>query len=221
MSTEARFQRLLALAALILLIALGAVLALILDETRITGDALSGRIEAMGVWGPVAVVGLMVLHCFIPFPAELLALAAGAAFGTALGTAVIWVGAMIGAALSFGLARALGRPAVEALLPARHRAALDDWAADQGAVTLLVSRFIPVIAFNLINYAAGLTRVGFWTFAWTTGLGILPLTLVMVHMGAVMAEMSWPMLLGLSAAGIVAIAGLHLLGRRRGWFRRR
>ncbi|MBK0401038.1 TVP38/TMEM64 family protein [Limibaculum sp. M0105] len=221
MSTEARFQRLLALAALILLIALGAILALALDETRITGDALSGRIEAMGVWGPVAVVGLMVLHCFIPFPAELLALAAGAAFGTTLGTAVIWVGAMIGAALSFGLARALGRPAVEALLPARHRAALDDWAADQGAVTLLVSRFIPVIAFNLINYAAGLTRVGFWTFAWTTGLGILPLTLVMVHMGAVMAEMSWPMLLGLSAAGIVAIAGLHLLGRGRGWFRRR
>lgn len=221
MTGEPRFQQRLALAGLFLLVLLGGVLALALDESWIAGGDLSGWIAETGIWGPAAVAGLMVLHCFIPFPAELLALAAGAAFGTLLGTAVIWTGAMIGAALSFCLARLLGRAAVEALLPPRHRAALDEWAADQGAVTLLVSRFIPVIAFNLINYAAGLTRVNFWTFLWTTALGILPLTLLMVHMGAAMSAMSWPLLLSVSAAGIVAIAALHWLGKRRGWFGRR
>ncbi|MDT8344428.1 MAG: TVP38/TMEM64 family protein [Thermohalobaculum sp.] len=210
----------LALAGLGLIVVIGGILALVLDEGWIAGGDLSGWIERLGVWGPLAVAGLMVLHSFVPFPAELLALAAGAAFGTVLGTAVIWSGAMVGAVLSFWLARRLGRAAIETLLPERQRAALDDWTQDQGAVTLLVSRFIPIIAFNLINYAAGLTRVSLWTFVWTTGLGILPLTVLMVHMGAAMSEMSWPLLLAVSAAGIVAIAALHRIGKRRGWFGR-
>lgn len=210
----------LALAGLGVLVVVGGVLAVSLDETWLAGGDLSGWIERLGVWGPIAVAGLMVLHSFVPFPAEFLALAAGAVFGTVLGTVVIWSGAMVGAVLSFGLARWLGRAAVETLLPARHRAALDDWSADQGAATLLVSRFIPVIAFNLINYAAGLTPVSLWTFLWTTGLGILPLTILMVHMGATMAELSWPWLIGVSAAGIVGIAGLHWLAKRYGWLGR-
>jgi len=53
----------------------------------------------------------------------------------------------------------------------------------QGSGTLLFSRFIPVISFNLINYAAGLTNVSWWTFTWATGLGILPLTFLMVLFG--------------------------------------
>ena len=48
---------------------------------------------------------------------------------------------------------------------------------------MLAARFVPVIAFNLINYAAGLTAISWWTFIWTTGLGILPLTVLMVTMG--------------------------------------
>jgi uncharacterized membrane protein YdjX (TVP38/TMEM64 family) len=48
---------------------------------------------------------------------------------------------------------------------------------------LFVSRFVPVISFNLINYAAGLTAISWWTFVWATGLGILPLTFLMVLMG--------------------------------------
>jgi uncharacterized membrane protein YdjX (TVP38/TMEM64 family) len=48
---------------------------------------------------------------------------------------------------------------------------------------LFLSRFVPVISFNLINYAAGLTAISWWTFTWATGLGILPLTFLMVLMG--------------------------------------
>jgi uncharacterized membrane protein YdjX (TVP38/TMEM64 family) len=42
---------------------------------------------------------------------------------------------------------------------------------------------VPVISFNLINYAAGLTAISWWTFTWATALGILPLTVLMVVMG--------------------------------------
>ncbi|MFW5678621.1 MAG: TVP38/TMEM64 family protein, partial [Pseudomonadota bacterium] len=165
-----------AAAGLIALALVGSLLAITLDSGDIDGTLLRGRIDELGPWGPAAIVVLMVIHCFVPFPAEIVALCAGAAFGPVLGTVLVWTGAMLGAALSFGLARHLGRAAVERLLAARYRTALDDWTRDQGAATLLVSRFVPVIAFNLVNYAAGLTRVSWWTFLWTTGVGILPLT---------------------------------------------
>lgn len=165
----------------------------------------------------LAIVALMVVHCFVPFPAEILALCAGAIFGTLVGTALVWTGAMIGAALSFGLARLLGRAAVVRLLSRSQAASLDAWAADQGAVTLLISRFVPIIAFNLINYAAGLTQVSWLTFLWTTAIGILPLTTLMVYLGAAMVALQWEWIFGVSAFGIVVICGGHWLAKRRGW----
>lgn len=210
-------RQLFALAGLVALVLIGGLLAITIDGRAIDGAVLREWIDGLGPWGPAAVVALMVVHCFVPFPAEILALCAGAAFGAFVGTALVWVGAMLGAVLSFALARSLGRAAVERLLVPRQRAALDDWTRDQGAATLLISRFIPVIAFNLINYAAGLTRVSWWTFLWTTGLGILPITFLMVLMGARMTELSWPLLLAVSGVGIVLIASLHWLARRRGW----
>jgi len=123
---------------------------------------------------------------------------------------------MVGASLSFGLARWLGRDAVARVLPARQAAKLDNWAKEQGTVALLVSRLIPVIAFNLINYAAGLTRVGWGTFLWTTAVGIVPLTVLMVWFGAQMRELSWPVLLSVSAAGIAVIVAGHYVRRRSG-----
>jgi len=198
----------LAAAALAGLVGLGFALAWSEMGRSLDPMVLSDRIRDAGMWGGAAVVGLMVLHCFVPFPAEILALCAGAVYGTLLGTILVWVGAMIGAALSFSLARWLGRPFVAAVLSERGQVRLDGWTAEQGAVTLLAARFVPVIAFNLINYAAGLTRVGWGTFLWTTAVGILPLTALMVWMGAAMVHLSWPWLLGLCAAGIaVVVAG--------------
>ena len=149
----------------------------------LSAESVAALIRSWGMSGIAATIGLMVVHSFIPFPGEFVALAAGMIYGPVWGTLITWSGAMLGAFLSFGLARWLGRPFVEAVLAERHRRALDTFTARRGTSALLISRFIPVIAFNLINYAAGLTRVSWLTFAWTTGVGILPLTALMVVMG--------------------------------------
>ena len=67
-----------------------------------------------------------------------------------------------------------------------------------------------MIAFNLINYAAGLSRVGWWTFAWTTGLGILPVTVLMAALGEGFDRLPWTLWLLLAA---VAVGLLLWLGR--------
>lgn len=175
----------------------------------------ASNIADMGAWGKLAIIGMMVAHSFIPFPAEFLALLAGSTYGTVEGTILIWSGAILGASLSFGLTRLFGRPFVEWFLPKRQQAMLNQWADDQGAITLLISRFIPLIAFNLINYAAGLTKISWWTFLWTTGIGILPLTAFMVYMGEAMLGLSWTYLLGISILCILIMLCLSFAIRAR------
>ena len=181
-------------------------------------ELILGEIEAaivsFGSWGVAASIGLMVLHSFVPFPAELLALANGMIYGPFWGTVITWTGAMLGAFAAFGLARCFGRPLTERLVPTRHLARLDIWAERGGWRALLIVRFLPMIAFNLINYAAGLARVSWWTFAWTTGLGILPVTVLMAALGEGFDRLPWMLWLLLAAIGGSLLLWLGWVVRR-------
>lgn len=205
---------------------IGLALVLVLGVVATTGAAvylglagglsvrtLEETILSWGPWGVFASIGLMVLHSFVPFPAELLALANGMVYGPLWGVVVTWTGAMLGAFAAFGLARALGRPFVERMVARRHWDLLDEWTAVRGWRLLLIGRLIPVIAFNLINYAAGLTRISWWTFAWATGVGILPMTALMVLAGDQLEALGWEMVL-LALAGAL-ILWLAVRGRLR------
>jgi uncharacterized membrane protein YdjX (TVP38/TMEM64 family) len=166
-------------------------------------EAAEQQIMSWGVWGVACSILLMVLHSFIPFPAELVAMANGMLYGPIWGTMITWTGAMLGAYLAFALARWLGRPFVLSILTQRHHATMDRWVTRQGAGALLLSRFVPVISFNLINYAAGLTAISWWTFTWTTGIGILPLTILMVLVGDGIWSAQTGIWLWLLAGGVV------------------
>lgn len=210
-------RRLTILAGLVLLLLLAGAVGFAVVELSLSPDELAQQLRATGAWAPLAVIALMILHSFIPFPAEILAICAGAVFGTVVGSVLVWVGAMLGALAAFGLSRKLGQKVIRNWLSEAQSARLDGWTKEQGALTLLISRFIPVIAFNLINYAAGLTRVPLWTFVWTTGLGIVPITVLSAYLGAQMKEMTWSMLLMVSAGGILLVGLLHYLAKSRRW----
>jgi uncharacterized membrane protein YdjX (TVP38/TMEM64 family) len=182
--------------------------ALHLDETVAGTVAL---IRSWGSWGVLGSIALMVVHSFVPFPAEIVACANGMVYGAWWGTLITWVGAMLGAVAAFGLARLLGWAFVHRLLPAKRRRHLAAWSSRRGAAALLISRLIPVIAFNLINYAAGLAGISWWTFVWTTGLGILPLTALFAVMGdRVLTLPSWTWL----PLGAVVVIGWVVVERR-------
>lgn len=140
-------------------------------------------IRSLGAWGVLLSIALMTVHSFLPFPAEFIAIANGVIYGPIWGSVVTWVGAMIGATTAFGIARALGRPFVRGMLPARQQAQFASWSRQQGGLAILLARLVPVIAFNLVNYASALTEVSWWTFLWATGIGILPLTICLNLLG--------------------------------------
>ena len=77
-----------------------------------------------------------------------------------------------------------------------------------------MARLIPAISFNLINYASGLAKVPLWTFLWTTAIGMLPVTIIVVTMGANIDKLSWWHWAVLLGVGLVAWAVLRVYKRK-------
>ncbi len=166
-----------------------------------------------GGWVPILLIGLMVLHSLVPLPAEILALAAGMLLGPWWGVTTIWVGAMGGAYLAFFLARVFGRDFVQRFTEHKRLQRFQGWMHVTDSVVLLTIRLLPLISFNLINYALGLSRIGWWRFTWTTAVGILPMTVVSVVFGAHLHN--WKVLLLLTLLALGVCGGGFLLLRRR------
>jgi len=179
-------------------------------------NTIESMVEQIRSWGPWAALGsivLMVVHSFLPFPSEIITLANGMVFGPYWGSAITWVGAMLGAISTFGLVRLLGRPFVYRMLSETQMCRLSEWSSKRGGMALLIGRLIPVIAFNLLNYSAALTDISWWTFIWATGLGILPLTILLNAFGdsiLTMKAWNWVWLL----LGALAAFGWVLVRRR-------
>lgn len=183
-----------------------------IDLAEMSAADVEAMVKGWAPWTWLASIALMMLHSFVPLPAEIIALANGMLFGPWWGVLVTWVGAMLGAVLAYGLARALGRPAVRALVPARYWARLE--AIPVAAGPLLVIRLMPVISFNLVNYAAGLLGVPWWRFLWTTALGILPIVVTMVILGRELMAAPW-WIWGAFALVCLGLLGLLRVLRRR------
>ncbi|MCZ6876371.1 MAG: VTT domain-containing protein [bacterium] len=179
-----------------------------------TAERLSQVLPRTAFWVAMALIGLMVLHTLVPLPAELLAVVAGMTLGPLWGSLTIWSGAMLGAALGFYLARTLGRPFLQHLITLRR---LEVWLTrlhDMDVLYLLAVRLLPIISFNLINYALGLSSIGRWRFFWTTSIGIIPVTILAVAFGAYLQQW-WMLVLMASIALGVGLSGYILLQRRR------
>ncbi|HXS53014.1 MAG TPA: TVP38/TMEM64 family protein [Usitatibacter sp.] len=182
-----------------------------------TVQAAEERIRSWGAWGVAGSIALMVVHSFLPFPSEIIALANGMVYGPLWGAVITWIGAMLGASAAFALARAFGRPLVMRWLSPRGRQALEHWSLHQAGPALLAARLVPVIAFNLVNYAAGLTHVSWRTFLWATGLGILPLTILLAVLGENVLDMpAWSWLVIAAAAVLAWLALRHWRRTRAG-----
>lgn len=188
-------------------------LAVILD-----GQALRRYIMELGMAGPLAVTGLMMLAILVsPIPSAPIALAAGALYGHTWGTAYILLGAELGALAAFGLARMLGRDAVQRWLGSRLPEAR---LGSQGTLMAVVflSRLLPFISFDVVSYAAGFTTLSAWRFALATLAGILPTSFLLAHFGGEMANGELDRILyAVLALGVLTAVPLAAVYLRERW----
>ncbi len=141
-------------------------------------------LKGFGIWAPVVSMALMVFQALAaPLPAFVITFANAWIFGWLWGAIYSWTGAMIGAAICFWIGRAFGRPAVEKIAGRTSLEKTDWFFGTYGRYSVIIARLIPVVPFDIISYAAGLTTMGFWEFIWATGLGQLPATIVYSWLG--------------------------------------
>jgi len=186
--------------------------------TLLDGHALRGYIMGLGMMGPLAVIGFMILAILVsPIPSAPIALAAGALYGHTWGTLYILTGAELGALAAFTLARLLGRDALQRWLGERlPETRLGSPASLMSIV--FVSRLLPFISFDVVSYAAGLTTLSAWRFALATLAGILPTSFLLAHFGGEMADGELDrILVAVLALGLLTAVPLavHSLRERR------
>ncbi|MDQ1286778.1 MAG: hypothetical protein QG622_343 [Actinomycetota bacterium] len=185
-----------------LLLALG-VAALTVDVPDV--GVVRDQITAAGPLAPILFVAAYAVVVPAPFPKSVLSAAAGVAFGLPLGAALVLAGATTGAALAFGLARALGRDAVNRMAAGRLDR-VDDVIERHGVLAALVIRFIPVMPFTVLNYACGVTVMRLRHFVAGTLVGIAPGTTVHVALGSMGAQVSLWVPVGVSVGlGLVSL----------------
>lgn len=146
--------------------------------------------DFVGSYGPYAMVIsflLMILQAVAaPLPAFLITFANANLFGWWQGAILSWTSAMAGAALCFYIARILGRDVVVKLTSNTALKQIDSFFGKYGKQSILIARLLPFMSFDLVSYAAGLTKMNFRSFFIATGIGQLPATIVYSYVGGML-----------------------------------
>ncbi|MBI2841393.1 MAG: TVP38/TMEM64 family protein [Acidobacteria bacterium] len=178
-------------------------------------------IRSLGAWGPAAFVLLYAAAAVAAIPGSLLTVAAGALFGTLLGVLLVSIASTLGASLAFLTARYFARDAVTRWLSGNEKfRQIDQLTARRGAIIVGLTRLVPLLPFDLLNYAFGLTNIPFRTYVFWSWLCMLPGTVLYVAgtdallSGIAQRAIPWGTIATLAIAAVV-VAVLVRYARRR------
>ncbi|MEK6606309.1 MAG: TVP38/TMEM64 family protein [Myxococcota bacterium] len=148
-------------------------------------------IRDAGALGVAVYAAVYVLATVLMLPGSIVTLAAGFAYGPIGGTLVVSPASVAGATAAFLIARSRARPWVERRIGARPRlAAIDEAMARSGFRMVALLRLSPLLPFNLLNYALGLTRVRVRDYVLASFVGMLPGTLLYNYLGSLITNAS-------------------------------
>lgn len=164
--------------------------------------------RSVGPWFPLVFWLTHTVVTVLPFPRTAFTLAAGLLFGPVIGIVIAVTASAASAVLATLLVRATGWR-LNRLVRRRTIARLDQRLNERGWLAILSLRFIPVVPFSAINYAAGASSVRIMPYLWATLAGLLPGTAAVVILGNAFAGDGSPLLVLVSAVtASLGLAGL-------------
>ena len=154
----------------------------------LTPAALRDFIQSFGKLAVLAYIIAYVLNTVsIMPPIAALSLTAGLVFGAVWGALYLMMGAMIGTIATFLISRYFGRALIEKMLKGKFKD-LDVKLANNGFMTILFFRVIPLVPYEVLNYAGGLSRIKFKDYFFATFLGLIPGVIVSAFFGGSLGE---------------------------------
>ena len=167
-------------------------------------------IDARGVWGKLAFIGLCMLQVVVAFiPGEPFELAAGYAFGALEGTLLVWAGLILGSTVVFLFVRKFGVKLVEAVFPREKIDALPLLNNEKALnATAFILFFIPGTPKDLLTYAAGLTKIKILPWILLTSVARLPSIITSTVSGSALGtQQYWLAAIVFGATGLLSGAG--------------
>lgn len=205
----------------ILLLLVGVALAAVISLGGPNRGEIERLVRASGLAAPVVFVSCYAVLTVLLFPGAVITAAGGVLFGALWGTVVTVVGATVGATAAFLVARRLGRDQVGRIIAGTRVERLDAWLEERGFLAVLYLRLVPLVPFNALNYAAGITSVHLRDYLVATALGIIPGSLAFATLGSAIHDPTSPRFLG--AVGLIVLLAVggplvnrFLRGRGRG-----
>lgn len=153
--------------------------------------ALVEWVRDAGAAGVVVFVLVYVMATALMLPGSLLTLGAGFAYGPVWGALLVSPLSVLASSLSFALGRFVARDWISRRVARDGRfAAIDAAVGERGFKIVTLLRLSPVLPFNVLNYALGLTRVRPRDYVLGSWVGMLPGTVMYVYLGSLVTSAS-------------------------------
>ena len=176
----------------ILFVALGVALLMYFDVHEDVLQLLDW-LDALGIWGPLLFIMIMMLVVVLVLPGLMFTAGAGFVFGLVEGTVCVVVGTTLGAGLAFLIARYLfGDRASQFVLRRARLRLVSEELTPHGWKIVLLTRLVPFFPYKLSNYFFGLTQFSLRGFMGGTFVGVIPLSLHNVWLGSIAAGITVP-----------------------------
>lgn len=144
---------------------------------------INNFIQNQGIYAEIVYLGIYVAKpFFIIMPSNLVALLGGGVFGPVKGFVLSMIGFFISGTIAFYLARFLGKDFVESIMGEKLMK-LDDNLEKKGFKILFLLRLPPILPFDPLSYACGLTKIKYSDFILASLLGVVPETICYSMMG--------------------------------------
>ncbi len=177
-------------------------------------ERLREWVAGFGWAAPLALVALQATQVILaPLPGQVVGLVSGYLFGTLWGTVYSTIGVLLGAWILMTLARKLGRPFVERIVPPAHLRRFDDLVQRGGPTAFFVLFLLPFVPDDSISILAGLTDIPISLLMILAAIGRFPSLLASAWMGDVSGDLTGGQWLAL--AGIALALGVPVIAYRR------
>jgi uncharacterized membrane protein YdjX (TVP38/TMEM64 family) len=174
-------------------------------------ERLRQAVAGYGALGPLIYMLIWVAAPPLFLPVLPIGLAGGILFGPFWGVVYTIFGATIGATLAFLVARYLTRDWVAAKLAGTKLATLDEKVGQHGWKIVALTRLVPLVPYNLLNYAFGLTRISLLAYVASTFIFMLPMTIAIIYFSANILDLLRGKFTWLVAVGIMLVALVGLI----------
>lgn len=175
--------------------------------------ALEAAIARLGLWGPLALIGINVAQILVaPIPGYVMQAAAGYLYGPLWGGVYGAIGLVVGAMLAMLLARLLGRPLVERMVGQERLARWEKLTFSTSTTVWFMILLTPTG--DLPYFMAGLSHVSFLKIFLLTMTVRAPSAFVVAAAGAGVLTMSgWQLTLIFGALGLLLLIFLRYQDR--------